>query len=81
MVIDRGRSAITRAGLLWAVGVVLVTAALGWQAVYELGIRDCRKNIHDLAIQCAGPLDAWVLPLTLVGASLLLIAGLVRLTR
>lgn len=69
------RTTITRARLLWAVGVVVVAGALAWQALYELEMRACGENADGLMILCAGPLDAWVLPLTLIGALVLLIAG------
>ncbi len=62
--------------LLWAVGAALVVIALGWQVLYEIGVQDCLNN--PLLLLCSGPLDAWVLPVTLVAATLLLVAGVWR---
>ena len=63
----------------WAIGVALVAISLGWQALYELGIRQCVRDSADLLLLCAGPLDAWVLPLTAVVALLLVGIGIWRL--
>jgi hypothetical protein len=69
---------VTRAGYLWAASATLVAIALGWQALHELDMRECMKDPR--LILCIGPLDAWVLPLTLVAAVLLIGAGVMRLT-
>ncbi|MDH4335178.1 MAG: hypothetical protein OEW24_07980 [Chloroflexota bacterium] len=76
MRLDRDSSAFTRAGLIWAASAVLVIIALGWQVLYELGIRACVKDSEGLLMLCAGPLDGWVLPVTLVVAVLLLMVRL-----
>jgi len=78
MRLDRDSSAFTRAGLWWATSVVLVIIALAWQVLYELGIRECIKDLGQpqLLRLCAGPLDAWVLPVTLGVAVLLLMVRL-----
>jgi hypothetical protein len=75
MPIDQGGPRVTRAGLLWAACAILVATALGWQALYQLGIRECRENSDDRLMLCSGPLDAWVLPLTLAAALLMALAG------
>lgn len=59
--------------LLWAAGVALVAIAIAWQVLYERGVQDCLKS--PLLVICSGPLDAWVLPVTLTAAALLLVAG------
>jgi hypothetical protein len=59
--------------------MVLAGVALGWQALYELGIRECRRNPGDLLVLCSGSLDTWVLPLTLTGALILVGIGIWRL--
>lgn len=63
----------------WAIAAVLVTIALGWQALYELDIRQCLRDSRNLLVLCMGPLDPWVLPLTVVGALVLAGIGLWRL--
>jgi uncharacterized membrane protein len=63
----------------WVVAVLLTLLALGWQLSYELGIRKCVRDSADLLMSCAGPLDAWVLPVTLVAASVLVAMGIWRL--
>jgi hypothetical protein len=65
--------------LRWAAGVVLAGVALGWQALYELGVRGCRRDFADLLALCDGPLDAWVLPLTMTAALILVAVGIWRL--
>lgn len=63
---------------MWAASAVLLIIALGWQVLYELGIRGCVKDSEGLLMLCAGPLDAWVLPVTLVLVALLLMVRLLR---
>jgi hypothetical protein len=66
--------------LRWAAGVVLTGVALGLQAVYEVRRHECLREMADvLAQQCSGPLDAWVLPITLAAAVALAAVGIWRL--
>jgi len=67
--------------LRWTAGVVLAGVALGWQALDELGIRECRRirDAGDLLMLCGGGLDAWVLPVTLTTALTLVALGIWRL--
>jgi hypothetical protein len=72
-------STAQRAGILWMLAAALAAAALGWQVLYELGIRECHRDSADLLVLCAGPLDGWVLPMTLTAALILLAIGIWRL--
>ena len=76
---DRAWTISRGGGLLWPGSVVLAVIALGWQVLYELERRACMKDLSQpqlLASQCNGPLDGWVLPVTLVAAALLLVVRL-----
>lgn len=66
------------APLGWRAAAVMVGAALTWQVLYELERRDCRSDSADLQALCSGPLDAWVVPLTVVSAVLLVGIGVWR---
>lgn len=70
---------MTRAGIVWSAGAALAGAALGWQALYELGIRQCVRDSTDLLALCSGPLDGWVLPVSLIGLLMLVDVGIWRL--
>lgn len=63
------------------VGAALIGAALGWQVLDELDIRECRRirDAGDLLMLCGGGLDPWVLPLTLFAAIVLVGIGVWRL--
>ena len=62
----------------WVIGVMLAVA-LGWQALNELGVRQCHRDSADLLALCGGRLDAWVLPSTLLAALALVAMGIWRL--
>lgn len=59
--------------------MILVGIALGWQMLYDAEIRHCR--LSPKLVLCAGPLDGWVMPLTLVAGTLLLLMGVWRLAK
>jgi hypothetical protein len=75
----RAKPEVRLMSLRWAAGAVLAGVALGWQALYELGVRACRRDSADLLALCSGPLDTWVLPLTLAVALMLVAIGVWRL--
>ena len=63
---------MTRGGFLWAIGALLLIVALVWQVRYELGIRAGEEMAAGYLVPvCAGPIDAWILPVSLSAASLL----------
>jgi hypothetical protein len=70
---------VRRLRIVWVAAVTLIVAALAWQTLYELGIRECVRDSVNLLSLCAGPLDAWVLPLSLAAGLVLLMIGVWRL--
>lgn len=61
------------AWIAWAMTLAAVVGGLAWQVAYANGIRECTDT--DLLILCAGPLDSWVLPVSVGIGMVLIVAG------
>lgn len=60
--------------------LAVVVIGLAWQVAYANGIRECADT--DLLLLCAGPLDPWVLPVTVgIAMALIAVGGLAILGR
>lgn len=51
--------------LLWTAAMAGVLVGLAYQAWHATSMTDCMIDARDNLVLCAGPLPAWLLPLTL----------------